>query len=202
MRVPVDAEHATWVQRAQDGDTEAFRSLVEAYQVPVYNLCYRMLSQADEAEDASQEVFLRAYRGIRRYDPQRPFGTWLLAIASHYCIDRMRRRRLATVSAENLPPSQSMADPADGPEESLAKSETREQLSGLTRSLAPQERAVIVLRYWYDLSYEEIAGTLSMTESAVKSRLHRARKALAQRLMESRSQAVDVRGVRNEPSAI
>src|SRR3972149_11642264 len=99
-----DPGQADWVARANEGDQEAFAMLVEAYQTPVFNLCMRMLGERGEAEDAAQESFLRAYRGLRRYDPERPFGTWLLSIASHYCIDQLRRRRLEFVSVEEEPP--------------------------------------------------------------------------------------------------
>ena len=77
-----------WVVQAQHGSDEAFTKLVEAYQTHVYNLCYRMLGDAELAEDAAQETFLRAYQHLHRYDQKRPFATWLLSIAAHYCIDR------------------------------------------------------------------------------------------------------------------
>ena len=83
-----------WLKQAQKGDDLAFARLVEAYEKPVYNLCYRMLGNAGDAEDAAQETFIRAYKAIRRYDPTRKFSTWLLTIASNYCIDQHRRRLL------------------------------------------------------------------------------------------------------------
>ena len=86
-----------WLQEARAGDEEAFSRIVEAYQRPVFNLCYRMLGERTLAEDAAQETFLRAFLGLKRYDPKRPFITWLLSIASHHCIDRLRRRRLRLV---------------------------------------------------------------------------------------------------------
>src|SRR5258708_24687982 len=98
-----------WVIQAQHGSDEAFTRLVEAYQVHVYNLCYRMLGEPEAAEDAAQETFLRAYQHLHRYDQTRPFGTWLLSIAAHYCIDRLRRRRFSMVSMD-------ADDKEDGPE--------------------------------------------------------------------------------------
>jgi RNA polymerase sigma factor (sigma-70 family) len=85
-----------WINRARAGDGEAFGHLVEAYQVSVYNLCYRMLGNLQEAEDAAQETFLRAYQGIKGYDRQKSFSTWLLSIAAHYSIDQIRRRRMTS----------------------------------------------------------------------------------------------------------
>ena len=90
-----------WERRARAGDQTAFTTLVEAYQTPIYNLCYRMLGEAGEAEDAAQETFLRAYSQLASYDPSRPFKTWLFSIANHHCIDRLRKRRLTWLSIED-----------------------------------------------------------------------------------------------------
>ncbi len=189
-----------WLDQAMSGDGEAFSRLIETYQIPVYNLCYRMLGDPEEAEDAAQESFLRAYRGIRRYDRERPFSTWLLSIAAHYCIDLMRRRRYRTLSYDELP----QLDPPDlnpGPEAALLLSENQRQVQALLASLAPQDRAAVVMRYWYDLSYEEIGEALSMTVSAVKSRLHRARRELAAHWTERVSQAVAIERTHHESPA-
>jgi len=88
-------EEKVWIQRALAGDQDAFACLVEAYQTAVYNLAYRMLGNAVEAEDAAQEAFLKAYTRLKTYDSGRKFSSWLLAIASHHCIDRLRQRRFA-----------------------------------------------------------------------------------------------------------
>ena len=77
-----------WLRQAQKNDLTAFSRLVELYQTPVFNLCYRMLGNREDAEDAAQETFMRAFRAIKKYDPERPFKTWLLTIASRYCIDQ------------------------------------------------------------------------------------------------------------------
>jgi len=161
---------------------------VEAYQTPVYNLCSRMLGDAYEAEDAAQETFLRAYQNLKRYDSQRSFSTWLLSIAAHYCIDQIRKRRMPLISLDDTP----YLDPPDqepGPEASLSRREEQKRIEVLLSSLAAPDRAVVVMRYWYDLSYEEIAGSLGMTVSAVKSRLHRARLSLADTWVDQESKA-------------
>lgn len=170
---------AQWIVQAQHGDDGAFAQLVEAYHRPVYNLCYRMLGDPYEAEDAAQEAFLRAYRSIRRYDNNRPFATWLLSIASHYCIDQIRRRRMQVISMDALP-GEIIPDQGIGPEAAARLSEDQKQVQELLSSLAPTDRSAVILYYWYDYSYEEIAEALSLSISAVKSRLHRARKALAE----------------------
>ena len=167
------------LNQVQTGNQEAFTHLVEAYQRPVYNLCYRMLGNAEEAEDASQETFLRVYKNIKHYDYQRPFSTWLLSIAAHHCIDQLRKRRMVVISMDGHP-YLDLPDGSPGPEASFYMKDNQTRVQGLLKSLNPHDRAAVVMYYWYDFSYEEIANSLSLTVSAVKSRLHRARITLAQ----------------------
>ncbi len=201
MKLPDDRGEAQWLERARQGDELAFTQLVEAYQVPVYNLCYRMLGDAVEAEDAAQESFIRAYRGLQRYDPQRKFSTWLLAVAAHHCIDRLRRRK-AAVSLEALGPWEEAADPGPGPEAWLAVRQSREKIQALLQRLGPQDRSAIVMRYWYDYSNEEIAQTLSISAQAVKSRLHRARRQLAGAWVEVETRARGAEALDERASAL
>jgi RNA polymerase sigma-70 factor (ECF subfamily) len=172
-------EEKGWIQRAQSGDQEAFACLVETYQIAVYNLAYRMLGNAAEAEDAAQETFIRVYTRLDTYDSERKFSSWLLAIASHYCIDRLRQRRWDWLSLDELPPRHLLAS-SSRPEETIIRGEERDEVRQLLNQLPPHYRATVILRYWYDLSYQEIAEALEITESAVKSTLHRARRMLAQ----------------------
>jgi RNA polymerase sigma-70 factor, ECF subfamily len=188
----VDSSEAQWLTQARNGDDDAFSKLVEAYQRPVFNLCYRMTGDAGEAEDAAQETFLRAYQSLKRYDPQRSFITWLLSIAAHYCIDQLRRRRLPSTPLDVLP-DEAVPDGQPGPETLTSRSEEQRLLRSILSSLNPQDRATIVLRYWYDMSEEEIAGSLSLTVSAVKSRLHRSRRELARLWTEQQPKPVTIR---------
>src|SRR5215813_2818497 len=103
------AQDREWVRRIEAGDQDAFTDLVLEYQRPVFNLTYRMLGDSVEADDAAQEAFLRAYRKLDHYDMQRPFRTWVLSIASHYCIDIIRKRRMSWLSLDDLLPGQMMA---------------------------------------------------------------------------------------------
>ena len=189
------------ILHAKEGNLEAFTNLVELYQVPVYNLCYRMLGNLEQAEDAAQETFLKAYKGLRRYDPDRRFSTWLLSIASHQCIDWLRRKRLPILSFEQLLPSQKKPDAKLGPEETLVLNERQLEVREILNRLGTRDRALVVLHYWYDLSYEDIAQSLSLSTSAVKSRLYRARRQLAQIWMERETVALTARGKRDEASA-
>ena len=170
-----------WVIQAQQGDQEAFTMLVEAYQKPVYNLCYRMLGEPEAAEDAAQDTFLKAFQNLARYDSERSFATWLLSIAAHHCIDKLRRKRFPSFSIdENEDEQMEIPDRhAPDPEAELVNKQEREHLQGLLQKLEPLDRAAIVMRYWHDASEVEISETLNLTVPAVKSRLHRARRALA-----------------------
>jgi RNA polymerase sigma-70 factor (ECF subfamily) len=171
------------VNRALDGDQDAFTDLVMDYQRSVYNLTYRMLGDTVEAEDAAQEVFLRAYLNLDRYDMDRPFKTWVLSIASHYCIDIIRKRRLSWLSLDDLLPGQMMAAIEDVSVEALFLDGERERtVQEMLKLVKPDERAIIILRYWNELSYEEIADALNVNVGVVKSRLFRARQALANQI--------------------
>jgi RNA polymerase sigma-70 factor (ECF subfamily) len=170
----------SWIARARQGDDAAFAQLVEAYQRPIFNICYRMLGDPAEAEDAAQETFIRIYTQLASYDPNRKFSSWALAIASHYCIDRLRRRRFGLVSWDDLPPWRWLPDQEPEPEEVTLNNEAQQQVREILNTLPPDYRAAVVLRYWHELSYEEIAETLDSTVSAIKSRLFRAREMMAQ----------------------
>jgi RNA polymerase sigma-70 factor (ECF subfamily) len=165
------------IKSAMAGDQVAFTGIVEIYQRPVYNLCYRMLGNSGEAEDAAQEAFLRAYAQRNRYDPARSFRTWLLSIASHHCIDRLRKRRVQCLSIEDEPLQvhPALRERRAGPEDAALAQEQADRIQVLLAGLAPENRNALVMRYWYDLSYEEIAAVTGASVSAVKSRLHRAR---------------------------
>jgi len=197
-------DERTWVLQAQQGDDEAFTNLVETYQKPVYNLCYRMVGEPGDAEDAAQETFLRAYQNLHRYDPSRSFGTWILSIAAHYCIDCLRKRKflMFSMDAENEDGSSFELPDPDSPDpeaESVTK-EQRDSLHLLLKDLDATDRAAVIMRYWYDFSEVEIASSLKLTVSAVKSRLHRSRRALAGMWQENESRARTERRVYESPA--
>ncbi len=178
----MDQERA-WIEQALAGDRAAFGQLVRAFERPVYNLTYRMLGNPAEAEDAAQETFLRAYSKLATYQPERKFVNWLLSIASHYCIDLLRRKgRAPQLSLEEPLPPEFLTSDAPRPDEVVNKNQERERVRKALDTLPSDYRAAVVLRYWYGLSYQEIAETTGSTESAIKSRLHRARRMMATRL--------------------
>ena len=184
-------DELAWVLQAQQGNDEAFTRLVEEHQTHVYNLCYRMLGEPEAAEDAAQETFLRAYQNLHRYDRNRSFATWLLSIGAHYCIDRLRRRKLSVFSIDEENEDGTTFEIRDNaspdPEGESVKREDRDHLHRLLKGLDEIDRAAVILRYWHGASEVEIAETLNLTVSAVKSRLHRARRALAGSWLEDES---------------
>ncbi len=169
------------IERVRRGDTNAFGLIVQQYQTPVYNLAYRMLGDRNEAEDAAQETFLRAYGQLKRYRTDQKFATWLLSIAAHYCIDRLRRRKFQWLdideSAQETLPAK---DP--GPEETALSHEREQEAQQLLQQLSPSARAIVVLKYWNDLGLDEIAQLTGDTVANVKVKLFRARQAMARAL--------------------
>ena len=166
---------------ARGGDREAFGEIVRRYQDAVFNLCYRMLGDYHEAEDAAQETFLRAFRYLGRYDTKRRFSTWIFSIASHHCIDRLRGRRVTFVSLDT-PDVQRQQEVTMYPEEAVLQQEEADRLQALMNRLSPGNRLILILHYYYDLSYREIANIMGTSEGAIKTRAHRARRELGKLL--------------------
>lgn len=178
-------DDAVLVARVLAGDENAFAGLVDRYHAEVYHLALRQVRQREDAEDLTQEAFLRAYRALAQYDPTRPFGAWLYAITSRLCIDFHRRRRVRPVSITR--PEQGTAaeerewefpDPGEGPETQLERQDEAARLSALVDRLPPDYRLAILLRHSQDLSYEEIAQATGVPLGTVKARIHRARNQL------------------------
>ncbi|PIE81779.1 MAG: RNA polymerase subunit sigma-24 [Chloroflexi bacterium] len=175
-------EEQVWLEQARQGDKAAFGKLIEAYQGPVYNLAYRMLNNSGEAEEAAQEAFIRAYTRLDSYKPAHKFSTWMLSITSNYCIDLIRKRRALLLSIdEPLPAHPALqSEKSKGPESQMVTNEQQEMVQGLLQALPEDYRQAVVLRYWYEMSYDEIAEVMNTTVSAIKSRLFRARRQLAE----------------------
>lgn len=138
-----DSTESLAIAGARAGDGHAFSRLVAAYQSPIYNLCYRMLGNSHDAEEAAQEAFLRAYTRLSSYDPARPFKTWLFSIAHHYCIDRLRRRRLTWLSLDDEPELQPANWRAAGPspEEQAMRREREANMQDALATLPPRTAA-------------------------------------------------------------
>jgi RNA polymerase sigma-70 factor (ECF subfamily) len=185
---------AALVELVLNGDQNVFAMLVERYKDAVQNLAYRMLGNATEAEDVTQETFVRAYTQLATYKSAHKFSTWLLSIASHLAIDQLRRRRFLALPLEDVPFLEWIVDAGVSPEQSVLQGERQDEIQAYLQRLPAKYRAVIVLRYWHDFSYEEIASALNLTPPLVKARLHRARELLSryiQQKTENEEEQVD-----------
>ncbi|HTI14358.1 MAG TPA: sigma-70 family RNA polymerase sigma factor [Dictyobacter sp.] len=176
------------VELVLSGQQEIFSMLVERYKDAVQNLAYRMLGNVTEAEDITQEAFVRAYTQLATYRSAHKFSTWLLSIASHLAIDQLRRRRFLALPLDDVPFLEWIVDAGISPEQSALHGEQQDEIQVYLQRLPGKYRAVIVLRYWYDFSYEEIANALKLTPALVKARLHRARELLARYMQQAADQ--------------
>ncbi|MFD2673403.1 RNA polymerase sigma factor SigW [Marinicrinis sediminis] len=174
---------------ARDGDRHAFAEIVDLYKDKIYHLSYRMLGNAQEAEDVVQETFIRVYKNIKRYDPTHKFSTWIYRIGTNLCIDRLRKRKF---TAYSLDADQSDGEGMDGysvlaakdplPEDQLTLSETQQQIREAISKMPEKYRSVIILRYLEDMSLQEISEVLDMPVTTIKTRVHRGREYLRKRL--------------------
>jgi RNA polymerase sigma-70 factor (ECF subfamily) len=178
---------ASLVEFTLSGDQDIFSVLIERYKDAVQNLAYRMLGNATEAEDVTQETFVRAFTQLATYKSSHKFSTWLLSIASHLAIDQLRRRRFLALPLDDVPFLEWIVDVGVSPEQSALRGEQHDEIQIYLQRLPSKYRAVIVLRYWYDFSYEEIATTLNLTPALVKARLHRARELLARYMQQQQT---------------
>jgi RNA polymerase sigma-70 factor (ECF subfamily) len=179
-------EEQDYLRLAQRGNTEAITELVRTYQQSVFNVCYRMLGESTEAEDATQEALVKALANLATYDLDRPFRPWLLRIASNECIDRIRRRKDA-LSLDGLGEDGAWewkAGDSPSPETEFLRRERQNAVRTMLDQLSPADRTVVTLFYWENLPYAEIEEITGLTVSAIKSRLFRARRILADLLVE------------------
>jgi RNA polymerase sigma-70 factor (ECF subfamily) len=173
-------EDLKWIVNTKQGNANDFTHIIEKYQRPIYNLCYHMLKNAIEAEDAAQEVFLRAYAKLDTYDEQRKFSSWLFSIASHYCLDQLKRPcRYLTPIDDLLGEYYLSSNPAAQPEATLLGKEGVAEVRRLLDTLPPHYRTAVILKYWQAMSYQEIAQTLNTTVCTIKSNLFQARRKMA-----------------------
>jgi RNA polymerase sigma-70 factor (ECF subfamily) len=163
---------------------EAFYDFVAAYKSRVFRLCCRILDDAAEAEDATQETFLRAYLHRHLFDPSRSLSTWLQTIAAHYCIDRLRRRHFHWTCLDGVDwaTHPGLCEPSSGPEEALIQKEQDLEMRLQLDRLPRRDREAIVLHYWGRLSCAEVAQAMGSSVPAVKSLLHRGRSRLCRLL--------------------
>lgn len=175
MNIPTDRD---LILRARRGDAEAFGELITRYQTSVFNVCYRMTHERREAEDLAQETFLRVYSRLEMFDLEREFSPWVRRAAANLCLNHLEAQKITTELDDERD-----ADKSEQPE---AAYETRERDDLIRRaiiSLPANYRAVVELRHYQELSYDEIAAEMNIPVSDVKSHLFRARKILAEKLI-------------------
>ncbi|HUV95494.1 MAG TPA: RNA polymerase sigma factor [Anaerolineae bacterium] len=167
------------IRRSQAGDQEAWAGLFERYKNLVFKTAYLMLGSASEAEDALQEVFIRVYRSLSAFEPSKgSFATWLHRITVNHCLNQRRRRRFLVVALDEASPA-SLSGHYPSPEGRMGEKAAVQQ--ALSR-LSDKQRGVVILRYYWEMSYAEIARVLDIPLGTVKSRLNLALKTLHKEL--------------------
>lgn len=178
------------IKKAAKGDPNAFETLMLQYQSGVYNLCYRMVGDSEDAADMTQEAFLKAWKSLSGFHMDSAFSTWLYRLATNCCLDLLRsKKRKPTISLvqEDESGEEMIYEPTDPslqPDELLIKKEERQILQEALLSLDEQQRAILTLRVVKDLSYEDISTILQIKEGTVKSRLARARENLRKKVLQ------------------
>jgi RNA polymerase sigma-70 factor (ECF subfamily) len=165
---------------AQGGDGEAFALLVRRHERGIYAFAYRFFHDPLDADDAVQETFARAYTRLGTYTPAGRFGSWLLAICAHWCIDalRARRRRVRTVALGTIPDIDTLIGDVPDPEEQALRGSGREEVQRWLAALSPEFRTILAMHYHQERTYGEIATALDLPLTTVRMRLFRARAAL------------------------
>lgn len=174
------------VELAQEGDRDAFRELVERYQRRVYSICYGMLKNADDSLDVSQEVFVKVYRYIGKFNKNSSFYTWLYRITVNMCIDHIRKAKRVTeveyddgISRDSGNATHDHVLPSRlglNPDKVYGRKELRSKMLEALETLSEKHRTILILREVEGLSYEEIADVLNISKGTVMSRLYHARR--------------------------
>jgi RNA polymerase sigma-70 factor (ECF subfamily) len=181
------------VKRTLHGDTRAFEELVETYQNKVYTLAYRYMGNEDDANDMSQEAFIKSFRSLKSYKGDASFGTWIYRITTNVCLDELRHRKrrvvplsldepLATVDGDEV--KREIPDSSLAADKIYEQKEFSQHIQLLLDEMKSEHKSVIVLRDVMELSYEEIAAVLDCSIGTVKSRISRARNILQKKLVE------------------
>jgi RNA polymerase sigma-70 factor (ECF subfamily) len=189
------------VRRCVAGDAAAWEEIVRKYHRRIYNICYRFASTADDAQDLTQEVFIKMYRTLGSYDVERgAFVTWVTTMTRNLLVDHFRKTKQdrmtdsldATTSdhEDAMPLSEKIEDKAQPPDAGVQSRETREAVHAALQKLSPDLREAVILRDLQDLDYREIAQVLKVPEGTVKSRINRGRVELARLLQRTYRQVM------------
>ena len=178
-----------WVEAAKNGDQKAYDYLLNKYRKSVYYMLLKMVNNADDAEDLTQEAFAKAFSSLKKFDPKYAFSTWLFRIATNNCIDFIRKKRVQTVSINNPYMNSDgdrisfdIKDPNLNPNEVMLKKQRKQYLLKAIDRLPEKYKRLVELRYFKEFSYEEVAKELDLPLGTVKAQLFRARELLNQEL--------------------
>ena len=180
------------IKRCKRGEEAAFAELLARYRSAIFGLCYRMTRNPEDARDLAQEVFIKVFSLLDRYDESYAFSSWIFRIATNHCIDHLRRNRLRFLSLDGYTTPDGdeiempVPDKAAGPDRVLELKQAMDKLEDVIADLPPHYKAIILLRHDQELSYEEIATVLDLPLGTVKARIHRAR-AMVQQMLKQRS---------------
>jgi RNA polymerase sigma-70 factor, ECF subfamily len=192
---------AMLVRRCLTGDAVAWEEIVQRYNRRIYNICYRFAGSSDDAQDLTQEVFIKMYRTLSSYDVERgAFMTWVTTVTRNLLVDNFRKKRqdrmtdsldaAPTEHEDTMPLSDQIPDKGPPPDGRVQSRETAEMVHGALQKLSPDLREAVVLRDLQDMDYREIATVLRVPEGTVKSRINRGRAELARLLQRTYKQVM------------
>jgi RNA polymerase sigma factor (sigma-70 family) len=189
------------VRRCVGGDAAAWEEIVQRYHRRIYNICYRFAGSADDAQDLTQEVFIKMYRTLSSYDLERgAFMTWVTAVTRNLLVDHFRKHKqdrltdsldaVPTEHEEAQPLSERIEDKGPGQDAQVRSREARDAVHQALQKLSPELREAVILRDLQDMDYREIATVLKVPEGTVKSRINRGRAELARLLQRTYRQVM------------
>ena len=195
-----DPQTGQLVRRCLAGDSSAWEEIVRLHHRRIYNLCYRFTNSPDDAQDLTQDVFIRIYRTLASYDVEKgAFTTWLTTLTRNLLVDHFRRSRQERLTdsidaglreeEDSLSLSDRLEDHGPSPDDHLASKETQKMVQKALERLSPDLREAVILRDLQDMDYKEIASVLRVPEGTVKSRINRGRMELARLLSRNKKQA-------------
>lgn len=173
--VPAGHELGGLIARARAGESEAWGELYKQFAPAIYRFCRRALPTREDAEDATTEIFLKLKEKLVQYDPLRPFGAWLYKVAANHCWDQLRRRRIRQDKETGGVEEMQLEHPSPGELERLVEEQSSQSVRRALAKLPARSRMALVLRYYSDLSYDEIADALGVRRAFVGVVLLRAR---------------------------
>lgn len=190
----MDQKEKRLIKKVKKGDHQAFAELVDRYKNSVYTICLRMVGSREEAEDLSQEAFIRAYNHISQFDSDRNFSTWIFRIATNLSIDSLRRKKPSVSLDAEIPGTEGLAlntilpGGETPPDEQIVRDETEKWIQHEIGELPEKYRSAVILKYIEDLSLKEISEIMNIPVGTVKTRVHRGRELLRKNMKASRGE--------------